>query len=40
LHEGVLVQAGPASSFLQDPADNYVREFFLDAAAVDLGSER
>jgi osmoprotectant transport system ATP-binding protein len=39
LHEGVLVQQGPASAFLRAPADDYVREFFLDAAAVDLGNE-
>ena len=39
LHEGGLVQVGPASAFLQSPADHYVREFFLDAAAVDLPSK-
>ena len=39
LHEGELVQVGPASAFLQSPADHYVREFFLDAAAVDLPSK-
>ena len=39
LHEGVLVQQGPASEFLQSPANDYVREFFRDAAAVDIGME-
>ena len=39
LHEGELVQVGPAAAFLQNPADHYVREFFLDAAAVDLPSK-
>ncbi|MGC8639040.1 MAG: ATP-binding cassette domain-containing protein [Isosphaeraceae bacterium] len=39
LHEGVLVQSGPARTFLEDPADDYVREFFLDAAAVDFRGE-
>lgn len=39
LHEGTLVQTGPAAAFLEDPADDYVRRFFLDAAAVDLNHE-
>jgi osmoprotectant transport system ATP-binding protein len=39
LHEGVLVQEGPAAAFLENPVDHYVREFFLDAAAVDLASK-
>ncbi len=38
LHEGELVQEGPAATFLQNPADHYVREFFFDAAAVARGS--
>ena len=37
LHEGRLMQTGAASDFLREPADAYVREFFLDAQAVDLG---
>jgi osmoprotectant transport system ATP-binding protein len=36
MHEGRLVQQGPPSAFLDSPADVYVREFFRDAAAVDL----
>ena len=39
LHEGVLVQEGPAAVFLRSPADDYVREFFRDAEAVDVESE-
>ena len=39
LHEGILVQSGPARAFLENPADDYVREFFLDAAAVDFTGE-
>jgi osmoprotectant transport system ATP-binding protein len=39
LHEGVLVQSGPAGAFLDDPANDYVRDFFLDAAAVDVRGE-
>ena len=39
LHEGVLVQEGPASAFLSNPANDYVREFFRDAEAVDVGIE-
>jgi osmoprotectant transport system ATP-binding protein len=39
LHDGTLVQCGPASAFLDNPANDYVREFFLDAAAVDLSGE-
>ena len=39
LHEGVLVQAGRAAELLDDPADDYVREFFLDARAVELTGE-
>ncbi len=39
MHEGGLVQEGPASAFLDNPANHYVREFFRDAAAVDLASE-
>jgi osmoprotectant transport system ATP-binding protein len=40
LHQGELVQVGPASDFLQNPADDYVRQFFLDAAAVELAKEQ
>ncbi len=36
MHEGGLVQSGPAAEFLENPSDGYVREFFRDAAAVDL----
>jgi osmoprotectant transport system ATP-binding protein len=39
LHEGRLLQTGPAAAFLREPADDYVREFFQEAAAIDLGSE-
>jgi osmoprotectant transport system ATP-binding protein len=39
MHEGRLVQLGPAAAFLENPADRYVREFFRDAAAVDLPSK-
>ncbi len=39
LHEGRVVQAGNAAEFLDDPADDYVRRFFLDAKAVELGRE-
>ena len=39
LHEGGLVQEGPAAVFLRSPADDYVREFFRDAEAVDVESE-
>ena len=39
LHEGELVQEGPAEAFLLTPANDYVREFFRDAAAVDLAVE-
>jgi len=39
LHEGLLVQDGPAAAFLRNPANDYVREFFRDAAAVDVGME-
>lgn len=39
LHKGVLVQVGPAAAFLRNPADDYVREFFRDAEAVDVESE-
>jgi osmoprotectant transport system ATP-binding protein len=38
LHEGKIVQAGQAIDFLNSPADDYVREFFLDAAAVEIGA--
>lgn len=36
LHEGKIVQAGRAIDFVNHPADDYVREFFLDAAAVEI----
>jgi osmoprotectant transport system ATP-binding protein len=39
LHLGRLLQTGPAAAFLREPADDYVREFFQDAAAVDLEPE-
>ncbi len=39
LHEGVLIQSGPATALLESPADDYVREFFRDAAAVDAKGE-
>ncbi len=39
MHEGRLIQEGPAAAFLDNPADDYVRAFFLDAAAVDLANE-
>jgi osmoprotectant transport system ATP-binding protein len=39
LHDGLLVQSGPAAAFLEAPASDYVREFFLDAAAVDFRGE-
>jgi osmoprotectant transport system ATP-binding protein len=39
LHQGKLVQVGSASSFLQDPADDYVRAFFREAAAVEIENE-
>jgi osmoprotectant transport system ATP-binding protein len=39
LHQGSLVQVGPARAFLETPADDYVRNFFLDAAAVGLEGE-
>ena len=38
LHQGRLLQDGPAAAFLRDPANDYVREFFRDAAAVDAGT--
>ncbi|MFO0891779.1 MAG: ATP-binding cassette domain-containing protein [Isosphaeraceae bacterium] len=38
LHEGRLVQTGPAASFLREPANDYARTFFEEAAAVDLES--
>lgn len=37
LHEGRLMQTGSLSAFLSEPADAYVREFFLDAELVDRG---
>jgi osmoprotectant transport system ATP-binding protein len=40
LHQGELVQEGPANDFLENPATDYVRQFFLDAAAVDLAKEQ
>jgi osmoprotectant transport system ATP-binding protein len=40
MHQGELVQVGPASEFLENPASDYVRQFFLDAAAVDLAKEQ
>jgi osmoprotectant transport system ATP-binding protein len=40
LHQGELVQVGPANDFLENPANDYVRQFFLDAAAVDLAQEQ
>ncbi|QEH33669.1 Glycine betaine/carnitine/choline transport ATP-binding protein OpuCA [Aquisphaera giovannonii] len=39
LHEGTLLQVGRAAEFLDHPATDYVRRFFLDAAAVDLAGE-
>ena len=39
MHDGGLAQVGPAAAFLDNPADRYVREFFRDAAAVDLPSK-
>jgi osmoprotectant transport system ATP-binding protein len=36
LHQGRLIQVGPASAFLNQPQDDYVRDFFRDAAAVEL----
>jgi osmoprotectant transport system ATP-binding protein len=36
LHEGKIVQVGRAVDFLTQPADGYVRDFFLDAAAVEI----
>lgn len=36
LHEGKVVQSGEAAEFLNRPADDYVRSFFLDAAAVEI----
>jgi osmoprotectant transport system ATP-binding protein len=40
MHQGELVQVGPASDFLENPASDYVRQFFLDAAAVDVAKEQ
>jgi ABC-type proline/glycine betaine transport system ATPase subunit len=40
MHEGRVVQAGPAVAFVENPADDYVREFFLDAAAVEIEREQ
>jgi osmoprotectant transport system ATP-binding protein len=40
LHQGELVQVGHANDFLGKPASDYVRQFFLDAAAVDLAKEQ
>jgi osmoprotectant transport system ATP-binding protein len=39
LRQGRLVQLGRSTTFLKEPADDYVRDFFRDAAAVDLESE-
>ncbi len=39
LHEGRLVQTGTAASFVRQPANDYVRDFFEEAAAVDLAGE-
>jgi ABC-type proline/glycine betaine transport system ATPase subunit len=36
LHEGCLVQVGPALAFLNHPQNDYVRDFFRDASAVDV----
>jgi osmoprotectant transport system ATP-binding protein len=36
LHEGRIVQAGRAIELAEHPADDYVREFFRDAAAVEI----
>jgi osmoprotectant transport system ATP-binding protein len=36
LHEGRIVQSGRAIEFVDHPADDYVREFFRDAAAVEI----
>jgi osmoprotectant transport system ATP-binding protein len=36
LHEGMLEQVGPAAVFLSEPATDYVREFFREAAAVEV----
>jgi osmoprotectant transport system ATP-binding protein len=38
LHEGTLLQVGTPSQLLRGPADDYVREFFRDAAAVELAT--
>ncbi len=40
MHQGELVQVGPATDFLENPASDYVRQFFLDAAAVDVAKEQ
>lgn len=39
MHDGALLQQGPAAHFLESPADPYVRDFFRDAAAVELSRE-
>jgi osmoprotectant transport system ATP-binding protein len=39
LHEGALLQVGRPAALLREPADDYVREFFRDANAVELGAE-
>jgi len=39
LHEGRLIQTGTASTFMKQPANEYVKAFFEEAAAVDLTDE-
>lgn len=39
LHEGRLLQTGHPADFLNHPADEYVRRFFHDAGAVEIGRE-
>lgn len=39
LHEGRLLQLGHPADFLNNPADDYVRRFFDDAGAVEIGGE-
>jgi osmoprotectant transport system ATP-binding protein len=39
LHQGRVLQEGTPAELLHHPADDYVREFFLEAAAVEMDGE-
>lgn len=39
MHQGKLLQLGTPAALLKDPANDYVRDFFQEARAVDLSAE-